>query len=103
MLNDETLMASVSQVPDYVVDALDAVKGQVEKCSCCSSADRNPYITAYQHGTLTDPVFLGQLMMMLYQYDDRACAYLVHENSAEIDLEKLQYAIIALDLKLQGA
>lgn len=98
------MFEAVRQVPEYVVDALDALQDKIETCTCCSEhTDENPYFKAYKHGMFNDPVFLGQLMMMLFEYDDLAYQYLIQEDGQEIDLDKLQYAIVALDLKLKGA
>lgn len=103
-MNQMDFQEAVRQVPDYVVKAMDALKDKVDTCTCCGEhAGHNSYISAYEHGLLTDPSFLGTFMLMLFEYDDRAYQYLVTEDGQEVDLEKLQYAIIALDMKLKGA
>jgi len=103
-LEERDLFEAVRQVPVYVVDALDALKDKIETCTCCAEqTDENPYIKAYRHGMLTDPVFLGQFMMMLFEYNDLAYQYLIQEDGQEVDFDKLQYAIVALDMKLKGA
>jgi len=93
MTDREETLNLARQVPSNVLEVLRFIAPNIIQ----DYDGPNPYMEAYKMGLLEDEMFLGNLMIKIYQIDKDVANWLFDETG-QIDGDKLKLAIIALDL-----